>query len=271
MSRTVATLLALCACGNSDPPAPAPAAPEPVAPAPSEPAPDPITHPDVVAAANEACASVVVVAWQRAPHAADTVTRTQDEARARATELHARLTAPGADFAAVAREASDAASSGPRGGLLGTYGRDEWPAAHEAIRDAVFGLDVGATSAVLEAPYGFVVARRCAVEKIHTRHVLVRFAGARNAPAEITRSRDEARVIATEIHAALTAPGADFAAIAGARSEDGSRERSGDMGTFGRGRLVAPYEAAAFALAPGAVSDVVESEFGFHVIQRLPE
>jgi hypothetical protein len=124
-------------------------------------------------------------------------------------------------------------------------------------------------SEALHAPYGWVIAERCPVELAHTRHVLVRFAGARNAPPELTRTRDEARAAIDVVRAELLG-GADFAALARERSEDGSAERGGDVGTLGRGRLAEAYELAAFALAENELSVVVETEFGFHVIQRLP-
>ncbi|MEM7605923.1 MAG: peptidylprolyl isomerase [Myxococcota bacterium] len=258
------SLLAALACEEEAPAEPqAPA--EPVEEAPPEPEPElPEADP------NEACARVVVVAYEGAAHAADSITRTQEEARERAEALLARVD-QGESIANVAREASDASSSGPRGGLLGTYERDEWPAAHDVLKEPVFALALGARTPVLEAPYGYAFAERCAVQKVHTRHILVRYAGARNAPDDVERTREAARELATTLRASATAEGADFAALARERSEDSSAERGGDLGAVGRGRLMPAYEAAAFALQPGAISDVVETPFGFHVIQRMPD
>jgi parvulin-like peptidyl-prolyl isomerase len=64
---------------------------------------------------------------------------------------------------------------------------------------------------------------------------------------------------------------ASFADVAKKHSEDASSARGGNVGVLGRGRLAPEYEAALFALQPGEVSPVVETEYGFHVIQRLPE
>lgn len=66
--------------------------------------------------------------------------------------------------------------------------------------------------------------------------------------------------------------GADFATLAKEHSTDpGSGSRGGDLGLVGRGRMVPPFEQAAFALAqPGDLSEVVESGFGYHII-RLDE
>jgi peptidyl-prolyl cis-trans isomerase SurA len=262
-AATVLLGAASLACGSE----PA-AAPDPTSTPPPPTAPEPPPEPPTATA--EACARVIVVAWQGAAHAADTVTRTQPEARERAEQLLTRLES-GEDFATLARTESDAASSGPRGGLLGTYTRDDWPAAHAPIADPIFALTVGQTSQVLEAPYGWVVAQRCPVEHVHTRHILVRFAGARNAPDDVTRTREEAHARASELLALAQSPGADFAALAREHSEDASAERGGDVGTTGRGRLAPAYEEAAYALAESAIAGPIETEFGFHVIQRLPE
>ena len=79
---------------------------------------------------------------------------------------------------------------------------------------------------------------------------------------------DEAEVAARA--AALTARargGEDFAALAREFSEDeGTAPNGGDLGTFGRGRMVAEFEAAAFEMAPGEISDPIQSAFGYHVI-----
>lgn len=216
----------------------------------------------------EACARVIVVAWRGAVAASDDITRSETEARARAEQLLERLSA-GEDFAELARAESDASSSGPRGGLLGTYTQDAFPAAHEPIRDAIFALSVDQTSDILRAPYGWVIARRCPVEKVHTRHILVRYRGARRAGDDITRSEDEARALALDLRRRLDAPDADFAALAREHSEDDSAERGGDLGPVGRGLLAPEYEQTAFGLGENEISQPVHTEFGFHIIQRL--
>lgn len=61
--------------------------------------------------------------------------------------------------------------------------------------------------------------------------------------------------------------GEDFAKLAKENSDCPSREQGGDLGTFTRGRMVKSFEDAAFALEVGKISEVVESEFGYHVIK----
>lgn len=259
--------LAVSACGEDAPPTPE-NAPTPVAVAPVvAAAPTPVV-PSAGPPNDEICAEAIVVQWQGATGAPESITRSEGDARVRIEGLLTSIESGQANFNDVARSDSDARSSGARGGLIGTYSHADWPPQHEAIRERAFALQPGQTSEVVQAPYGWVILHRCATEYRHTRHVLIRFAGARNA-GDVTRSRDEALTLAQNTRAQLLAPGAEFAAIARQTSEDGSAQRGGDLGWLGRGRLAPAYEEAAFALAVGATSEPIETEFGFHVIQRV--
>jgi peptidyl-prolyl cis-trans isomerase C len=62
--------------------------------------------------------------------------------------------------------------------------------------------------------------------------------------------------------------GGDFAALAKENSQDpGSAIKGGDLGFFSRGQMVGPFDEVAFTLAPGATSDLVETQFGYHIIR----
>ena len=61
--------------------------------------------------------------------------------------------------------------------------------------------------------------------------------------------------------------GEDFAKLAQEFSSDGSKEKGGDLGWFGKGDMVPEFEQAAYALKPGEISNVVQSKFGFHIIK----
>jgi peptidyl-prolyl cis-trans isomerase D len=61
--------------------------------------------------------------------------------------------------------------------------------------------------------------------------------------------------------------GEDFAALAREHSEDSSREQGGQLGVFGRGSMVKPFEEAAFSMKAGEISDPVRTQFGWHIIK----
>ena len=88
--------------------------------------------------------------------------------------------------------------------------------------------------------------------------------------ADSLETKEEVERIRQEIEA-----GADFAELAAVVSDDeGSATRGGDLGFFGRGQMVAPFEEAAFALAPGELSEPVQTRYGWHLIkveERLEE
>jgi parvulin-like peptidyl-prolyl isomerase len=77
----------------------------------------------------------------------------------------------------------------------------------------------------------------------------------------------QARTKAEEVLKRVKA-GEDFAKLAKEFSTDpGSKEKGGDLGWFGHGQMVPEFDKAAFALQPGQVSEIVESQFGFHIIK----
>jgi hypothetical protein len=104
--------------------------------------------------------------------------------------------------------------------------------------------------------------------KISARHVLIQWMGCSNAPANIVRTRDQAMSVAQEVLKRAKA-GEDFGKLAVEFSDEpNAGQRGGSLGRFGRGMMVKQFEDAAFALQPGEISGIVETGFGFHVIQR---
>ena len=87
--------------------------------------------------------------------------------------------------------------------------------------------------------------------KVHCAHILV-----------------EKLSLAQEIKTKI-ANGESFANLAKQYSIDSSKKRGGDLGFFGRGMMVQEFEKAAFALEKGQISDIVKTQFGYHIIKRL--
>jgi peptidyl-prolyl cis-trans isomerase D len=99
-------------------------------------------------------------------------------------------------------------------------------------------------------------------QRIHARHIL--FSLGANATAE---EKAKARTAAAEVLAKARA-GEDFAKLAETYSQDkATAPQGGDLGFFARGRMVKPFEEAAFALPAGGMSDLIESQFGIHIIK----
>jgi len=87
--------------------------------------------------------------------------------------------------------------------------------------------------------------------KVHCAHILV-----------------EKLSLAQELKTKI-AKGESFANLAKQYSIDVSKKRGGDLGYFGRGTMVPEFEKAAFSLEKGQVSDIVKTQFGYHIIKKL--
>jgi hypothetical protein len=84
-----------------------------------------VSHVSASPGSDEACGQIIVVSYRGAVAASDAITRTKAEAKTRAETLLQE--AKRGDFASIAKSSSDAPSSAPRGGVIGTFTRAEWP------------------------------------------------------------------------------------------------------------------------------------------------
>jgi peptidyl-prolyl cis-trans isomerase C len=101
-------------------------------------------------------------------------------------------------------------------------------------------------------------------ETMRARHILVRLPDKPDDAAK-KKARIEAEAILKQLKA-----GADFAKLAKEKSQDpGSAQNGGELPAFPKGQMIPAFEQAAFALKPGQMSGVVETQFGFHIIKVL--
>ena len=99
-------------------------------------------------------------------------------------------------------------------------------------------------------------------DRVHASHILIGVPRGADAEAK-AQARAKAEQVLKDVKA-----GKDFATLAKDNSQDpGSAPNGGDLGFFQPGQMVGPFNDAAFSLAAGAVSDIVETEFGFHIIK----
>lgn len=106
-------------------------------------------------------------------------------------------------------------------------------------------------------------ARLSGAQERRASHILIN--AAKDAPAV---DREKAKARASDLLAAVRAAPDSFADVAKKNSQDtGSAPAGGDLDFFGRGAMVKPFEDAAFAMKKGDISDVVESDFGYHIIK----
>lgn len=100
-------------------------------------------------------------------------------------------------------------------------------------------------------------------EQRRASHILISF-GVSATP----EAKEKAKKKAEEVLAEVKKDPAKFGELAKKYSQDpGSAAREGDLGQFGRGTMVKPFEDAVFSMKPGEISDLVESEFGYHIIK----
>ncbi len=102
-------------------------------------------------------------------------------------------------------------------------------------------------------------------DTVRASHILLMYQGSMRSTA--SRSKDEASLQIENLKQEI-ASGADFAELAKQHSDCPSGSSGGDLGTFGRGQMVPAFEKTAYSLDVGATSDVVETDFGYHLIRR---
>ena len=171
----------------------------------------------------------------------------------------------GKDFGQLAATYSES-NDAMQGGDLGFRPLDSLP---QVMSSAIANLKPGQVSDVVRSPSGFHIVKLIGrkggsalpqIQQTHARHILIKV-------TEVT-SEPEARQKINQVHSRLK-NGEDFAALAKLYSQDGSAQKGGDLGWLYPGDTVPAFDQAMNALKIGEISNPVQSQFGFHIIQVL--
>ena len=163
------------------------------------------------------------------------------------------------DFSEVAREVSTDPSVQETGGELGWITPFRYV---YSLEEVVYNTPVGEVSEVFRSPYGFhivLVEEERPHEEVHASHIM----------KMVPRGNDSIRAAMQGVidSIAQIVNVDNFAEQARALSDDkGSAMRGGDLGWFGKGMMVKPFEDTAFGMEPGTISNPFLSDFGWHII-----
>ena len=185
--------------------------------------------------------------------------------RKRAQEALAQIKG-GADFAQVSVSFSEAPEA-LTGGALGFRAQEKLP---QLFVDAIAGLPKGGVSEPVKSANGFhilkLIDQRGAgaapvVKQTRARHILIR-------PTELV-SQDQARRRLVELRDRIVNKAATFEDLARQNSADGSKDKGGDLGVIYPGDTVPEFERAMDELKPGEISQPVQTQFGWHLIEVI--
>ena len=136
---------------------------------------------------------------------------------------------------------------------------------YNKLLDAKFATTLTVTEADAKKYYDENPKQFQTPEQVRASHILISTA-ATDPNADPNQVKARAKQKAEELLKKVK-EGADFATLAKENSSCPSKAQGGDLGSFPRGQMVKPFEDAAFALKVGQVSDVVETQFGYHIIK----
>jgi peptidyl-prolyl cis-trans isomerase SurA len=187
-----------------------------------------------------------------------------DQRRKRAMQALSELRR-GTNFAQVAAAFSDAPDA-LQGGMLGWRPAARLPT---LFTDALNALQIGEVSDILQSPNGFHIVKLlekrgkaavAGVQQTHARHILIR--------SREGLSDSEARERLLKLRERIKG-GADFAELARVNSEDATASKGGDLGWIATGDTVPEFERVMNTLADGAVSEPIQTPFGWHLVQVI--
>ncbi len=171
----------------------------------------------------------------------------------------------GEDFAKLAKEYSKDANTNNNGGDFYYFTAGQINSVE--LEDILYGLDVGQ---ITQTPFKFnngyhiikITERHPRNISIRAQHILIKYADSSNI-ADTAKALAKIKGIQEELK-----HGADFSELAKKYSDDTqSGKNGGDLNFISRGQLIRPFEEVVFRLAKGQISDIVQTQFGFHLIR----
>ena len=135
-----------------------------------------------------------------------------------------------------------------------------------SFENVVYNTPIGEVSKPFKTPYGIHMVRVNNTRDrndVHAKHIL------RLYPQNATPEQKAACMAKADSIYQLLMAGADFEELAKKESQDGSARNGGELGWFGRGRMVQPFEDIAFSLADGEISKPFETQYGCHIIKKV--
>ena len=209
-------------------------------------------------------ASHILIQFDGSLRAKPSITRSKEQAFALAMDIANQARTKDADFASLAVKHSDGPSA-PKGGDLGVFAPGQMV---RAFSQATSRLEIGAVSHPVETQFGYhVILRKALPRTVSVRHILVQYKGAERANESVVRTKEQATIRIAECIKRLKS-GEKFEDLAREYSDGPSRPDGGELGEFREGVTHPAFNDAAFALEKDAVSDIVETPFGFHIICR---
>ena len=198
------------------------------------------------------------------------------EALARAEEVLGKLIS-GGDLSALAREYSDDESSKENGGDLGWITASNKPEIIEMIKD----LEIGQmTNDLVKTNQGYEIIKledkqakknpftEEAEKEVKASHLLICFAGIEGCSSSLSQEEAYEKIKGLKEQAT---PENFTQLIKENSTEPGAEEGGGDLGWFSQGMMVKPFEEAVLAQAINTISDIVETQFGYHLIYKQDE